>query len=65
MDYKKKPIVVLMGNEQQGLPDQLAKEADQLARIPQAGLADSLNLAVATAVMVFEARRHLLTLEPR
>ncbi len=65
VDYKKKPVVVLMGNEQQGLPDQLAKEADQLARIPQAGLADSLNLAVATAVMLFEARRHLLTLEPR
>jgi RNA methyltransferase, TrmH family len=64
-DYKKKPVVVLMGNEQQGLPDMLAKEADQLARIPQAGLADSLNLAVATAVMLFEARRHLLTLEPR
>ncbi|HWU62990.1 MAG TPA: RNA methyltransferase [Ensifer sp.] len=65
VDYKKKPVVVLMGNEQQGLPDLLAKEADQLARIPQAGLADSLNLAVATAVMLFEARRHLLTLEPR
>jgi TrmH family RNA methyltransferase len=65
VDYKKKPVVVLMGNEQQGLPDQLAKEADQLARIPQAGLADSLNLAVATAVMLFEVRRHLLTLEPR
>ncbi len=65
IDYKKKPVVVLMGNEQQGLPDQLAREADQLARIPQAGLADSLNLAVATAVMLFEARRHLLTLEPR
>ena len=65
VDYKKKPVVVLMGNEQQGLPDMLAKEADQLARIPQAGLADSLNLAVATAVMLFEARRHLLTLEPR
>lgn len=65
VDYKRKPVVVLMGNEQQGLPDQLAKEADQLARIPQAGLADSLNLAVATAVMLFEARRHLLTLEPR
>lgn len=65
VDYRKKPVVVLMGNEQQGLPDQLAREADQLARIPQAGLADSLNLAVATAVMLFEARRHLLTLEPR
>ncbi len=62
IDYKKKPVVILMGNEQSGLPDVLAKEADALARIPQAGRADSLNLAVATAVMLFEARRHILTL---
>jgi TrmH family RNA methyltransferase len=51
-----------MGNEQSGLPEQLANEADALARIPQQGRADSLNLAVATAVMLFEARRHLLSL---
>lgn len=51
-----------MGNEQSGLPEQLAREADALARIPQQGRADSLNLAVATAVMLFEARRHLLSL---
>ncbi|MFC3163223.1 TrmH family RNA methyltransferase [Ciceribacter thiooxidans] len=62
IDYKRKPVVVLMGNEQSGLPDELAREADALARIPQAGRADSLNLAVATGVMLFEARRHLLTL---
>jgi len=63
IDYKKKPVVLLMGNEQSGLPDHLAKQADALARIPQAGRADSLNLAVATAVMLFEVRRHVLTLE--
>ena len=62
IDYRKKPVVLLMGNEQSGLPDLLAKEADALARIPQSGRADSLNLAVATAVMLFEARRHILTL---
>ncbi|KAA1185726.1 RNA methyltransferase [Rhizobium tropici] len=62
IDYKRKPVVILMGNEQSGLPDALAKEADALARIPQTGRADSLNLAVATAVMLFEARRHILTL---
>ncbi|OWO96893.1 RNA methyltransferase [Rhizobium esperanzae] len=62
IDYQRKPIVLLMGNEQSGLPEQLAKEADALARIPQQGRADSLNLAVATAVMLFEARRHLLSL---
>ncbi|MGR6466996.1 TrmH family RNA methyltransferase [Rhizobium sp. PAMB 3182] len=63
IDYRKKPVVLLMGNEQSGLPDELASEADALARIPQQGRADSLNLAVATAVMLFEARRHLLTLD--
>ncbi|MEV4607894.1 RNA methyltransferase [Neorhizobium sp. LMR1-1-1.1] len=64
-DYKSKPVVILMGNEQSGLPDNLAKAANRTVRIPQQGLADSLNLAVATAVMLFEARRHLLTLEDR
>ncbi|MCF1468781.1 RNA methyltransferase [Agrobacterium vitis] len=63
VDYKRRPVVVLMGNEQSGLPEELASRADMLARIPQAGLADSLNLAVATGVMLFEARRHLLTLD--
>jgi RNA methyltransferase, TrmH family len=63
IDYRKRPVVLLMGNEQSGLPDDLAGEADALARIPQQGRADSLNLAVATAVMLFEARRHILTLD--
>ncbi len=62
IDYKKKPVVILMGNEQSGLPEHLASQADALARIPQQGRADSLNLAVASAVMLFEARRHLLSL---
>lgn len=61
--YKSKPVVLLMGNEQAGLPDELAGEADHLARIPQAGRADSLNLAIATGIMLFEARRHLLSLD--
>ncbi|MGF9565430.1 RNA methyltransferase [Neorhizobium sp. JUb45] len=60
VDYSKKPVTILMGNEQSGLPENLAKAATRLVRIPQQGLADSLNLAVATAVMLFEARRHLL-----
>lgn len=63
--YKGKPVVLMMGNEQSGLPEELASRADRLARIPQQGRADSLNLAVATAVMLFEARRHLLDLEIR
>jgi RNA methyltransferase, TrmH family len=65
VDYEKKPVVILMGNEQSGLPDDLASAANRTVRIPQQGRADSLNLAVATAVMLFEARRHLLTLEDK
>lgn len=62
IDYTSKPTVLLMGNEQAGLPDELALKCDQLARIPQVGDADSLNLAIATALMSYEARRHALEL---
>lgn len=58
-----KPVLLLMGNEQQGLPDQLAQACDVLARIPQAGRADSLNLAVATGIMLWELRRDRLSLD--
>ncbi|MET3661825.1 TrmH family RNA methyltransferase [Aquamicrobium ahrensii] len=63
VDFSGKPILLVMGNEQQGLPDDLAASCDRLLRIPQAGRADSLNLAVATGVMLFEIRRDALKLE--
>ncbi len=62
VDYANGPVLLLMGNEQQGLSDALAAACTTLARIPQAGRADSLNLAVAAGVMMFEARRHALTI---
>lgn len=61
--YAGKPVVLLMGNEQQGIPDSLANACDRLARIPQEGRADSLNLAIATGVMLFEIRRDALSLD--
>jgi TrmH family RNA methyltransferase len=61
-DYAGRPVLLLMGNEQQGLPDELAAACDRLIRIPQAGRADSLNLAVATGVMLYEVRRSALPL---
>ncbi|RIK88032.1 MAG: RNA methyltransferase [Hyphomicrobiales bacterium] len=61
-DYRGGPLVLLMGNEQQGLPEALAQACDTLIRIPQAGRADSLNLAVATGVALYEARRHAFPL---
>jgi TrmH family RNA methyltransferase len=62
VDYGRGPVLLAMGNEQQGLTDQLAGRCDRLLRIPQAGRADSLNLAVATGIMLFEARRERLQL---
>lgn len=57
IDYSGRPVLLLMGNEQQGLSDRLATSCDTLAHIPQAGRADSLNLGVATGVMLYEIRR--------
>ncbi|MEI8697085.1 MAG: RNA methyltransferase [Mesorhizobium sp.] len=64
VDFSKGPVLLMMGNEQQGLPDGLAESCDRLLRIPQAGRADSLNLAVATGIMLFEIRRGALKLAP-
>ena len=63
VDFGRQPVLLLMGNEQQGLTDDLAESCDRLLRIPQAGRADSLNLAVATGIMLFEIRRSGLSLE--
>ena len=49
----KKPCFLLIGNEQQGLPGDYEAECDLLVKIPMAGRADSLNAAMATAVMAF------------
>lgn len=56
------PVLLLMGNEQSGLPEDIAALCDQLVKIPMAGKADSLNLAVSTAVMLYEVRRGALRL---
>jgi len=52
----RKPCFLLIGNEQQGLPAEYEAECDLLVKIPMAGRADSLNAAMATAVMAFAIR---------
>jgi TrmH family RNA methyltransferase len=47
------PCFLLIGNEQQGLPPDYEDECDSLVKIPMAGRADSLNAAMAAAVMAF------------
>ena len=48
------PTFLLTGNEAQGMPAAYAAECDLLVRIPMRGKADSLNAAVACAVMAYE-----------
>lgn len=58
LDYQEpryaKPAFILVGNEAQGLPEAYEAECDLLVKIPMLGKADSLNAAVATAVMAYE-----------
>ncbi|SMF79111.1 TrmH family RNA methyltransferase [Allosphingosinicella indica] len=48
------PAFLLVGNEAQGLPSAYEAECDRLVKIPMLGKADSLNAAVATAVIAYE-----------
>lgn len=53
----KGPLAIIMGSEQYGLSDFWLKESDERIRIPMAGQADSLNVAMATIITLFEAVR--------
>ncbi len=53
-DYRT-PSLILMGNEQAGLPPELAQACDVAVKIPMRGRADSLNLSVATGIMIYAA----------
>lgn len=48
------PTFLLVGNEAQGLPPEYEAACDLLVKMPMRGKADSLNAAVATAVMAYE-----------
>ncbi|CAN7332993.1 RNA methyltransferase [Phenylobacterium sp. LjRoot164] len=50
-----KPAMILMGNEQQGLTPDMAALCDVNVKIPMRGRADSLNLSVATGIMIYAA----------
>jgi RNA methyltransferase, TrmH family len=49
-----RPVFLMVGNEAQGLPPAYEAECDLLVKMPMRGRADSLNAAVATAVMAYE-----------
>jgi TrmH family RNA methyltransferase len=51
------PLAVVMGSEQYGLSEFWLKNSDDSVRIPMAGQADSLNVAMAALITLFEAVR--------
>ena len=55
-DYKK-PCAFFIGNEGNGLRDEIADAADIYIRIPMCGQVESLNAAIAACVLMFEAAR--------
>jgi len=54
-----KPFAIVAGAEDQGLSNQMLNTADQTIKIPMRGIADSLNLSVATAVVLYEATKKI------
>jgi TrmH family RNA methyltransferase len=54
--HYERPCFLLIGNESQGLPTSYEEACDLLVKIPMAGRADSLNAAVAAAVMAFHIK---------
>lgn len=50
-------VAILMGNEKNGLSQKAIEQCDALIQIPQVGMAESLNVSTATAVILYEAFR--------
>jgi rRNA methylases len=53
----RKKCAIMIGNEANGLSEKAASLADILIRIPMAGKVESLNAAVAAAILMYEASR--------
>jgi len=52
-----RPAALLVGNEGQGLPEEIERSADARLRIPMSSAVESLNAAAAAAVLFYEAAR--------
>jgi RNA methyltransferase, TrmH family len=57
VDYGERTVLV-MGSERAGLTDERQVACDRMVRIPMMGRIDSLNLAVATGLVLYEVLHH-------
>jgi len=51
------PLALLLGAEGTGLPADVLAAGDLQVRIPMSGTAESLNLAVAAGLLLYQARK--------
>ena len=58
IDYTK-PTLLVMGNEKEGVSPEVIEMADEVIIIPMQGMVQSLNVSVATALILYEAQRQL------
>lgn len=58
IDYTK-PTLLVMGNEKDGVSAEIVEIADAVISIPMQGMVQSLNVSVATALILYEAERQL------
>jgi len=58
VDYTK-PTLIVMGNEKEGVSIDIIAEATDVIVIPMQGMVQSLNVSVATALILYEAQRQL------
>ena len=61
MDYRG-PSAIIVGTESSGVSQQWIQYAQHQVKIPMLGKIDSMNVSVATAIMLYEARRQRLGL---
>jgi len=54
------PIAIVMGSEEKGVSNELIRTADDLAKIPMFGEIGSLNVSVATGIVLYEGVRQRL-----
>ena len=54
------PSAILLGGEGPGLPDELVTTADEMLTIPMQPPVESLNVAIAAALILYEASRQRL-----
>jgi len=56
------PTAIIMGSEEDGVRNEIIRIADHLAKIPMYGEIESLNVSVATGVILYEAIRQRLVI---